>query len=234
VRKVELLRQLQQVDLSLDRGRERLDVVRTQLADRADLEDAAAEVEIRLREQRAIEAERVDLDLEVDDLRGKLQQLNDKLYSGRVKNPKELQDLAHEAEQLKRQISSREDRLLECYEREEAANAALAEAQARSQRAQTEWQGRQESLGGERSDLEAEVAELELERARLRESIDAAALRTYEGLRRTRGGMAVAEIRQRSCQGCRVTLPMNEEHRARTSQDLVLCPNCGRILFAGI
>ena len=56
----------------------------------------------------------------------------------------------------------------------------------------------------------------------------------YDGLRRTRGGLAVAEVAQRTCQGCRISLPVNEEIRARTSPDLVFCQSCGRILHAGL
>ena len=43
----------------------------------------------------------------------------------------------------------------------------------------------------------------------------------------------MAELRQRTCQACRVTLPMGLEGKAR-GHELVHCPNCGRLLFLAI
>ena len=40
-------------------------------------------------------------------------------------------------------------------------------------------------------------------------------------------------IVQRTCQGCRIALPSTEEQKARTSDNLVTCSSCGRILYAG-
>lgn len=234
MRKVDLLRQLQRVDQALDRGRERLTELEPRLGDRSALDAAIAELETRQRTLRRLESEQVDLDLQVEDLRGKLKAIEEKLYGGKVRNPKELQDLSREAEQLRRRISAAEDRLLECYEQVEQAATLLNEARALREQAEREWQERQASLGRELAELRAELASLERERERVRAEVDGQALRVYEGLRRTRNGLAVAEIRQRTCQGCRVSLPMSEEHRARSTPDLVLCPNCGRILFAAL
>ncbi|MBF6592371.1 MAG: hypothetical protein IVW57_17815, partial [Ktedonobacterales bacterium] len=64
-------------------------------------------------------------------------------------------------------------------------------------------------------------------------------LARYEGLRRAHSGRAVAEVREEVhegvrgyvCQSCRVKLIDVAYQRARAAHDLVLCSNCGRILY---
>jgi len=65
----------------------------------------------------------------------------------------------------------------------------------------------------------------------LRDALDATSLRLYDRLRSTRGGQAVAEVKQRTCQGCRVTLTAAFEQRLRHGDALVTCQSCGRILY---
>ncbi len=116
----------------------------------------------------------------------------------------------------------------------EAATTLLAEITARLDTTRASHAENMARLSAERDELQTAIAERERERGALREESDAQSLRIYEGLRRTRGGMAVAEVAQLTCQGCRVSLPVNEEIRARTSEELVLCQSCGRILHAGL
>ena len=56
------------------------------------------------------------------------------------------------------------------------------------------------------------------------------ALATYDLVRKRRGGQAVALVERGACQGCRLTLPTNELQKVRTTQDMVQCSSCARIL----
>jgi predicted nucleic acid-binding Zn-ribbon protein len=149
-------------------------------------------------------------------------------------NPKELDAMTKDAQQFRRQISTREDRLLELFDVVEAASKALVDVEGRLERARVERAENEAAYGAERDQLERTIAQREQERAGLVAQADREALRVYEGLRRTRGGLAVAEVSQRTCQGCRVSLPVSEEMRARSSTELMFCQSCGRILHAGL
>ena len=233
MRKVELLAQLQRLDSALDRARERLARIDEQLRDRSALalveqEQAAASAELH-----GQQTELKDLELEVQDLRGKLQAVEKKLYSGTVMNPKELSAMTDDARQYRNQISPREDRILGLYDVVDAATTALAAADSRLAEARQAHARAQDGLAAERSTLTAQVSQHEQERQALSAQADPQSLRIYEGLRRTRGGLAVAVVAQRTCQGCRVAIPANLEQRARSGEDLVLCQSCGRILHPG-
>jgi predicted nucleic acid-binding Zn-ribbon protein len=234
MRKVELLHDLQVVDSALDQARARLARIAQQWGRREAVEAAAAARDAAQRELRRRQAEQRDLELEIEKLRGKIKADTDKLYSGRVTNPRELADLAREVEQEQRRLSDREDRLLLLFDEVEAAQAAAQQAAAAYAETEAAWQREQAELATARRELEAEIARLTARREAIVAQVDTASLRLYENLRRTRGGLAVVPVQQRTCQGCRITLPSGEEQRARTSPDLVTCGSCGRILYVAV
>jgi predicted nucleic acid-binding Zn-ribbon protein len=234
VRKVQVLAQLQQIDSSLDRARERLAAVEALLEDRSALTDVEAEHQATQAELHRVSGEQHDLELELADLRAKLEAVDGKLYGGTVRNPKELQDLSNDATQYRGLISTREDRLLELFDTVEAVTQRASDAAARWQQAQARHSESQQSLRAEQAELRRRIGELDQQQAARRAESDPSSLRSYDGLRLTRGGLAVAEVAQRTCQGCRVSLPASLEQRAKTSDDLVICQSCGRILHAGL
>ena len=229
---VELLRQLQAVDSALDADREHLRRVESELADRSELAAAARARAERAEAHHALEADQRDLELEIETLRTHLETIDKKLYGGRVGDARELTNLTRDAQQVRAQIGTREDRLLELLEAAEQAAAALAQADERLADVRARRRTREAELSAERDRLLGAIRAGEAQQAALRGQADPAALRTYDNLRRTRGGLAVADVRQRTCQGCRVGLPMGVEQRARQGDALVLCQSCGRILSA--
>jgi hypothetical protein len=234
VRKVEVLYQLQRIDSALDRGRERLAAIAAHLNDDSALAAALGEYEAASSEHHRLHGQQQDLELEVADLREKLDALEKKLYGGSILNPKELAAMQQDAQQFRNLISSREDRLIELYDLVEVAAQRLATTSEQLEGQRAAYAAAQRELEAEREQLERTVAEQERQSASLRAESDPQALRTYASLRRTRAGLAVADVSQRTCQGCRVSLPVSEETRARTSQELVLCQSCGRILHIGL
>jgi uncharacterized protein len=233
MRKVDVLRDLQAVDSALDQVRARLARVAEVWGRRTQVDAAAAARDAAAAALRQRQTEQKDLELQVEKRQDKLKADTDKLYSGRVTSPRELDDLSHEVEQDRRQVSTLEDRLLALLEEVETAEATARSAEAAHAEIEAAWKREQAELAESRRTLEAESARLNARREEVTAQTDAASLRTYEGLRRTRGGLAVVPIQQRTCQGCRITLPSSEEQKARVSDDLVTCNSCGRILYAG-
>lgn len=222
---------LQAADEEIARGNARLAQVEKQLSDHADLDKALSEAERARREAHRLAAEQRDLELQVEEVAAKIKLMERKLYGGAVQNPKELNDLAKDVEQLRRQRAVREDRLLECLEREESANRVVQESGAALQQLTRRHESEQQSLGSESEALRARLAELASARERLRSSSQNDDVRLYDSLRKTRG-LAVAEVRQRTCQACRVGLTQHDDMRARSGDALITCQSCGRLLYA--
>lgn len=228
--KADLLARLQRVDTALEHERDRLQAIERQLQDRSQVDTAEAADRLATRGLHRLQAEQRDLELAVDGRRADLARVEQKLYGGSVKIPKELAALVEEGQQIRGMISTREDRLLALYDEIEAASSVAAEAAAQLAAARRDLEARNTQLHAEQADLSKTVKSQEQQQASLRAEVDSAALRTYDALRRSRAGQAVAEVTQQTCQGCRVSLPLSLVQRARSSPDLVLCQSCGRIL----
>ena len=233
MRKVEVLRDLQAVDSALDQARERLHRMAARWGRREEVNAAAAARDSTLTELHHRQGDQHDLELQIEQLRAKIKQNNDKMYGGRVSNPRELSDLSHEVEQDLRLVSEREDRLLGVFDDVAAAETAATTARAAYDEAEARFKSDQIQIAADKRVVDAEIARLTARREELVALSDAASLRLYESLRRSKGGLAVVPVTQRTCMGCRIALPSGDEQRARSSEDLVTCRNCGRILFAG-
>ena len=167
----------------------------------------------------------------VQDVSEKLKAVEERLYSGAIKNPKELS--AYDDERIFHQGAKgeAENRLLELMVEVEDLETSRTETQ--------EFLSRLEAdRGVERADLLSRQRQLTEELDRLRGSravmtpdIPASSLAVYETLLRERDGYAVARVERSMCQGCRLTLTTRELQHVRTSQDIVQCDSCRRILY---
>jgi len=137
----------------------------------------------------------------------------------------------HERQSLRREIGEAEEEGLQFVERAdelkarvEALDAEIAESEATfaefSSNVDTEF-----AAAGKR------LEELKAEREkRLGNNLPADVLDVYERLLQAREGVALAELDDRVCQGCYMTVPANVFVKLSRAVELVQCPSCDRIL----
>ena len=225
------LYELQELDLEIEEKRKALSIVEGRLGTSEQLVEARAALE-RARERLAtMERDQRSGEWEVDDLRTRAATLEEKLYGGSVKNPKELAGIQEQVDHLKKQRKSREDRVLDIMSEVEAAQSEVDTKSSAVERIEAEWRDEQDALSKERVELTRALAALEQRRGKDASRIDPAVIELYQSLRERRQGRAVAKVEQGMCQGCRIVLPMNELQRARTGQEIVQCSSCERILY---
>src|SRR5581483_2027461 len=170
--------------------------------------------------------------LEAEELRARIKDLDAKLYSGSIRQPKELADLQADVESLRRQLATIEDRDLDAMSSVEAAEREAAAARDDAARIEAAWRAEQQELQDRAARLRVEIAEYDARRRDEETAVPADVLRTYDRLRAARNGRAVAKLDRNICLGCRISLPQNTVTRARGGSALVHCPNCERILMA--
>jgi hypothetical protein len=163
----------------------------------------------------------------------KIEQAESSLYGGKVQNPKELQDLQADIASLKRHLAAIEERELEAMLKSEEAQAALQKAQEKLQKAQTHLGDEHRELIAEQESLRRDLKSLQIEREAAVSAVATEMLSVYENLRRERRGVAVAEVSDNACGACGTTLTAALQQSARHTTQLVHCPSCGRILYAG-
>ncbi len=222
---------LQDTDVSLDGALARLAEIEAALGESEELvavRETAAEKAAALH---VVRAQQKDLELAADSIRTKAAQIETKLYSGSVTNPKELQDLDADLRSLKEQVRKREDELLTLLVQIEEADAEHQAAVAALAAIEGEWRRGQEEMLAEKAEIEPEVARLRETRNSQATDVDRRLIRLYDLLRERRGGTAVARVERGMCQGCRISLPMSVLQRARTGVSVVQCVSCERILL---
>ncbi|HEX2924530.1 MAG TPA: C4-type zinc ribbon domain-containing protein [Chloroflexota bacterium] len=231
MKKIELLRELQEVDSALDRAREGLEQRRARCGDDAELVPLRESQESTKQQLHVLQSRGKELDHELEKQSGKLKVQEKKLYDGSVKNPKELSDLSKDAANQKAAVSQLETQVLENMDAVEVASLEVQRAGAALDEKEKAWRADQGVLEQECAALESEIERLNGKRSALVPQIDPPTLRLYESIRRTRGGLAVVPIEQRTCRGCRISLSSSEIQRARTSVEPITCQSCGRILY---
>ena len=226
------LYRLQQIDSQMDQARARLEAIRQTLEN--DVELRAATERFASAEKTHNETERAQrqAEAEVQSQRIKIEQVESSLYSGTVRNPKELQDLQLDVASLKKYLITLEDRLLESMLATEAAASSLTEARAAYSQVESSLGDQTRNLTAERATLSHNLERLESERKAAAAPVDAKLFDQYESLRRERRGIAVATISDGACAACGATLTPGNQQTARSSAQIARCPTCGRILFA--
>jgi len=197
-------------------------------AERTELTDAVRDARIVVDD---LTAEQAKADREVEQVKARRERDRNRMDTGQVTNPKDLERMQHELVSLERRITTLEDAELEVMEKLEEAQQVL------------------DGLGIRADDIDARLAELVTARDEKRTAIDASLaevaasrgpatdgmpddlMALYERLREQKG-IGAALLRARQCGGCNMTLDASELARIRSAaaDEVIRCEECQRIL----
>lgn len=226
---IDELYRLQQIDSEIRGKKQRLrEVLQAQKADqelraaRQAHETAAGALEAAQKKQRQLEVELGQVD-------GKAKQSEDRLYSGKVKNPKELSDLQQEIASLGRRREALETEILEAMVQVEEAQERDRETGITLEESENRWEQRIASLQREQNELAVRINELLEKRQAQAKRIESRMMKIYDTTAGKKGGVAVAGLKGDMCQVCGVRTSSNKGRQAQAGE-LVYCGSCGRIL----
>jgi predicted nucleic acid-binding Zn-ribbon protein len=228
--KIAVLWHLQTIDQELDDKSKRARQVDEALASDPKVTGARAALESAQKNLSEARASLRNQELGAKGLDSKIKEVEERLYGGRVLNPKELDGLEKDLQMHKRRRSEMDDTLLALMESVEQATKRAGDDALALKKTEATRAGSVEQLGHEKDTLNRRLNELSGERDEIRAALDADALRQYDHLRRTRASRAVAQVKSDSCGVCGVTVPSGLINRVRTGEEIVLCSSCGRIL----
>ncbi len=226
-----LLYRLQQVDSDLARTEEQLRTLDAGEAARARLRELA---EAHAASQAALAEKQSSIrtmELELQSAAAKRRRVEEEMYSGRVRNPKELAAMQEEIGALDRHSRAMEDTVLAVMEDVEGLSPQVAGMAGEVEAAHAELAHRETAHLEEQASLQAALGALREERERVVERIDPALLRRYDRIRERMGAVAVAAVRRGICENCHVAIPEGRVRQLDEDAELVLtCERCGRIL----
>lgn len=221
--------ELQNIDLKLDE----IVSLRGDLPHQVDrlnrkLQEAKDEMEHTEEQLEACKKDRHAADLRVKELNEKKEKYQAQLYE--VKNNREYDAISMEIEAVKIETGDTETIILECIEKEESLNQALAEQQALLEQVKEEFEIKNKNLQELISKTEKDEIALRDQREKIVRNIDRRLLHAYERIRRAKQGKAIVPVVRRACGGCFKALPPQKVLEVRKMNRIILCEVCGRIL----
>src|SRR5690606_31070672 len=117
----------------------------------------------------------------------------------------------------------------------EAHEGAVAELESAREQQAAEVDRLTAELDAATAELDRQAAATADERRSRADGLDEGLVRLYERLREQLGGVGVAALRGRRCEGCRLELNTTDVNRitAAPEDEVVRCEECGRILVRG-
>jgi len=229
---IKVLEQIQRIDLDIKAIEEEQKKYRDEIA--------AAELSSRELSE-AVEA----VTSEIDDLRSRIKELDGKISENSdrikkdenrlntIKNSKEMNALNREISAANRANKQSEQdkaalatKVAEMEEQLASRQAALDESSELVTRLTAEFEEKKAGWAGV---LEEKNSQRDSIKGEVRPDI----LKKYEMIRSRRGGLAMAVVREETCQGCYIHIPPQVFIQLQKGvAELIYCPHCHRILYA--
>jgi uncharacterized protein len=229
--KLVALYRLQVLDSTLDELKRQFSVLDAGSAEKQAFqaaETAAAEAQSDLNRTAA---NLKDAELEQQQVETKRKQYEDKLYSGKVTNPKELQAMQAEVEMLGRQKSTLDERIIVLMGEVETKKQINEQSAIALKAARKAYTARYAAYKESAEAVKAKAQGVIADRAKALEGVDPTLIKQYEKMRAARGGLALAAIQDgNACGGCKMALPSTLVTRIKEGKSIEVCQNCGRML----
>ncbi len=177
-----------------------------------------------------LEVGRIESD--VATLNERVSVLEKRLYSGTITSVRELTAVETEHSSAKRSLAQAQESLEPAQSEQLEAESVYENGKDSLQKQETIWLAEEQDLAVKRDVLIGECNVFGAERLAATKNIPPSDLAHYESLLARKAGVAVARVARGVCQGCRVRLPLSEQSKLRTSDNLISCGTCGRILTA--
>jgi hypothetical protein len=231
MRLVEVLLRLQSADQEWEEKAQRYQQLKQQLQDEEPLAQRRQALAQQHKEHVATRAALKDAELQVASLSKKHEQVVQDLYGGRIRSPKELENLGQESKNLKQHISELEEHALRLMTQvDELASVEQADEEDLALFEQQLALDQREGLA-EWKVLRARLQELKATREELGSQVPTRTLALYHELWRTKAGTPLAESSDSVCSTCRVHLSTHKAQLVQLGEKVVLCDGCGRILY---
>lgn len=228
--KVDILLKLQEIELEIasvqslfDDQPRQLSRLETRLDD---FKRNIAATDLRLKQlQQAYRSHESDAQI----YQSRIEKSNEKLKS--VKTNKEYQSILTEIDELKGLQSQIEDKMLECLEEIDQAEAQFAAKQEEFKQLSSETKSEHDKIRSESEEHRKRLAQLGNMRAETVAVIDPGLLKTYNMVKKNVGGAAIAIVKDAICQGCNVNIPPQMFNELQRFDRLFNCPHCQRIVY---
>jgi uncharacterized protein len=227
----QLLR-LQEIELKVIENRKRIQELEASLENDSALVLAEESLQNARDKLRSAETTLRDLGLNIESCIQKRHQSEDRLYSGVVTNPRELQEIEAEVEGLKVREAQLEELAEQAQGTADAARVYLTTEEASYDEVRKQVNVMHRDQVDELERLRSDNASLLEERTSVAKKLPTALFETYASMRKSKASRPVAHLQGDACGVCGIQQTRTQIENARRGDDLVYCIGCGRILIA--
>ncbi len=178
-----------------------------------------------------LEATAREQELQLRTLDERIRRAEGDLYSGRIRNPRELDALQHEIDGFKRTRDRIEMEILSIWEQLETEADRIAKMEAELNEMEQRYQEHLEKYYQLKAAIENQRNARLAERAELAQRLSPAVLAQYEMMRKRLPPPTVAKVVNGVCDHCHTMLTPYLAKQLRESTELVTCESCGRLLY---
>jgi predicted nucleic acid-binding Zn-ribbon protein len=191
-------------------------------------EEKYQEIDNRLetlaRERRKIEQDILELD-------NKIEKSNIKLNN--IKSNKEYRSALKEIDDLNREKSLMEDKLIQNMEEAEDLEAIATQNHDKQRELKKTFQHEKDAIDKELKELDKTSEFLEKQREAFYKLVDQDLLKTYLFLSEKKEGQAISAVVGGVCQTCHMGIPPQQFNELKKCLVLLNCPNCNRMIYWG-
>ncbi|MFQ5532703.1 MAG: zinc ribbon domain-containing protein [Candidatus Methylomirabilales bacterium] len=177
----------------------------------------------------ALEQDRRSRERDLDEVTAEQRKRQGRLFE--IKTNQEYAAVLKEIDGFKERRSKLEDEILELFDQIDVAQNAVREQEALFHEREKTFHRERTTKDEELRHLQSELDRLQDERRRQANRVESGLLQNYQRLLRSRGGVAVVQVKDGSCLGCYVALTPQTYNELRKGEVLISCANCQRILY---
>lgn len=148
-----------------------------------------------------------------------------------IKTNKEYQALLKEIETGKEHNSQREEEIIRLLDEIDQFKADYVHTVERSQKERETIAQETTSIKDQMKKVEQDIGQWHQAREEIIKETDPDLLKRYNTLKEKRNGVAVVLVKNEGCQGCYVNIPPQMYNEVQKNNEIILCPNCHRILY---
>ncbi|TAN45061.1 MAG: hypothetical protein EPN22_03425 [Nitrospirae bacterium] len=222
--------ELQQFDSRILALKIRIDTAPSQFsADEASFKEANAALEKAKQNQLSVEKKKKEKETEIEDIKEKIKKL--KTRSADIKNNKEYQAHLKEIEKNEKDIKAAEDLILSLMEKLDESQKAVLSENTRINAEKLKLDAAKAELEKEIEQYRVELEGLKKERPGIVSKISKDTYNFYMSILRDKRGLAVVKASNEICCGCNLHIPPQMFVELKTSDEILQCQECRRILY---
>ncbi len=176
-----------------------------------------------------LEKEHRRLERTLEELQGKKEKAQDKLFS--IKTNREYQAALQEIEGIKESIQKQEDEILTILIKLDSMKSLLHTAEEKLKKINAGYAEKRQQIESALNQFLQEIEAKKELRMTLAGDINQATMRDYNTLLEAKNGLAVVMTHNERCMGCNMKIPPQTYNLVVTSDEIIFCPNCRRILY---